>query len=418
MGKMLGKILGTSDKHSIGYSIFVDSQMKLYQKDPYFRSIAERYGGDYKEIKEVSQRVVSLLTSDHLAKKSFDKPLDDYDRLFVSECVNDKSKWDEKAKGFGKIIAPYMEMLTQEEMDSLQNAFSQALKNDPAFKKQLIRIGLGKGKDDLSYANGFEIFDEAYKKNAEEIIIQSDAEGETPKLPIFHLSRKKLGENDSFSNVAWEKTFFVENGEEEEAWMSKKTVPFEIEEELSASNGSFRDIAFIVDVSGSMNWNGKPLDGSKYDLALRSVYGVINYLESLGKAKYMRFGALLFSSSSNWSGWKEYGELDAVKGLLFTGYQGGGTTLKRVDEITKENGDPFMALVTSDGDIENAEEAASQCKASMDSGNDFIVFQIQSNSSFASKLEEHGALVVSVAKPEDLVGLNIKAVKERYGPKG
>jgi hypothetical protein len=56
------------------------------------------------------------------------------------------------------------------------------------------------------------------------------------------------------------------------------------------------------------------------------------------------------------------------------------------------------------------------CKKLIEDGNDFVIFQIRFRSEFAEYMRRNGAAVVNVDKPEDLVGLILRKVGERYSP--
>jgi CBS domain-containing protein len=118
---------------------------------------------------------------------------------------------------------------------------------------------------------------------------------------------------------------------------------------------------------------------------------------------------------TRWSGWKYYNELDELKKLLFEDYHGRTTILDadKVEEAYSSKHDNFLVLMTTDGEIFNP-EAKEACRKVIENGNDFVIFQTMSRSEFAEYMRKHGATVVYVDKPEDLVGLVLRKVGEKY----
>ena len=70
-------------------------------------------------------------------------------------------------------------------------------------------------------------------------------------------------------------------------------------------------------------------------------------------------------------------------------------------------------LLISDGDIYNA-DAPAIVKNIIDAGNDVVQFSIQGNTEFGQKIKKYGAEIVLVNKPEDLTGIVLEKIKERY----
>ncbi len=406
-----------SKKFSDGYALFVDVQSKLYQDKKLFRKLSQKFGR-YRKIREDSKRLLSVLLTPYLAKKAFSNNLNEEDKKLILELLEDRSKWREKAREFAKIMAKYD--IREDESKLLDSPFTRKMREGSGFRREVIRRGLEKGHK-LEWVNEFEIFDETYEMVSEEIILKFLKEKEhSPLFPIFWMKKERIEGEDKLENIAWERTIFVERGKEEEVWLYRKRVPYAIEIGPEIKLESFEDILFIYDVSGSMGWSGKPLDGSKYDLAIRSVYGVIKYLERIGKAFHLNYGILLFSDTTSWSGWKGYWEIEEIKRALFKGYQGGNTGLekKKVEEALETSKDNFLALMLSDGEFNiNPSEALRACEKIIERGNDFVLLQFQSNDEFSSRLKEMGAIVKHIDRAEDLIGLVLERVKEKYGIK-
>jgi hypothetical protein len=177
-----------------------------------------------------------------------------------------------------------------------------------------------------------------------------------------------------------------------------------------------QDILFIVDTSGSMDWSGYPFDNSKYDLSLQSFYAMVNYLEKVKKASFLNYGLIQFSNNTIWSKWHSYYELDNVKKALFDMYEGNRTHLdpKILNEALKTKRDKFMAVMISDGEIENSRDVINSCTEMISEGNDFILLQIASRDNFANQIASKGGTVVNIDNPKDMINLVLSATKRKY----
>jgi hypothetical protein len=402
------------------YAIFVDTQMKMYQNSDRARELAKKFIKDYSEVEKASRSAIKIFTNEHIGEKMFEGKADETDKKFAIKALEDRLKWKEKARDFAYLMSKYVKNnLDDIKMRIPLTPLIDKMMKDKDFRREVIRKGLERGSS-LLYVDNFERFDEIYKKVASEIVIEFlEKNEEAPKLPIFYMKRKRVEENDSFEEIEWGRTIFVDVGEQEEVWLFKRESPYEIDLECTSDSGSFEDLLFIVDTSSSMGWSGRPLDGSKYDMALRAIYSVLSYLEKIGKAPYLKYGLIMFSDpgKTGWSGWKSYNELDELKRHLFEDYHGGTTILDadKVEKAYSSKHDNFLVLMTTDGEIFNS-EAKEACRKVIENGNDFVIFQTMSRSEFAEYMEKHGAAVVYVDKPEDLVGLVLRKVGEKYSP--
>jgi hypothetical protein len=410
-----------NNKEPYYYAIFVDTQMKIYQNSDRARKLAKKFTKNYGEVEKASRSAIKIFTNEHIGEKMFEGKADETDKKFAIKALEDRLKWKEKAKDFAYLMSKYVKNnLDDIKMRIPLNPLIDRMVKDKDFRREVIKRGLERGSS-LLYGDKFEIFDEIYKEAASEIVIEffKKNEGEAQKLPIFYMKRERVEENASFEEIEWSRTIFVDAGGQEEVWLFKRKVPYEIDLEGTSDSGSFEDLLFIVDTSPSMEWSGKPLDGSKYDMALRAIYSVLNYLEKIGKAPYLKYGLIMFSDpgKTRWSGWKYYNELDELKKLLFEDYHGRTTILDadKVEEAYSSKHDNFLVLMTTDGEIFNP-EAKEACRKVIENGNDFVIFQTMSRSEFAEYMRKHGATVVYVDKPEDLVGLVLRKVGEKYSP--
>lgn len=463
---------------SPGYLLFVDTQMKTFgrkqpntqpkQKHSFFARLFGRKPAEeldfynmaesnpnYKKVKKDSKRLLETIIPATLAEKAYEKGLDAYDAKLVVEEMTKEKLWGKKAKDFAQVFAPYAKQLSQEMQECCGNSDSKDDKKgkdekegsgsgkhkehkhdkhgrccyvremleDEESKKDIIKRALQKGRKagpaGIPYVTQQESFETAYELKAEEIVLKyfkEDEDAENPTFDLFYMRDRKLEEDESLDGkINWSKTLFVENGGTEDVWLHKREVPYEIEEELTPGRKSTEDILFVIDVSRSMGWSGKPLDRSKYDLALQAVFGCLKGLEKLGRAANSKYGMVLFSNSTTFSGWEDYYSLDKFKKLVFTGYQGGGTELNAevMQKVSQQNKDRFLTLLISDGDIYNP-DASETIKKIIEAGNDVVQFSIQGNTGFSQTIKKHGAEIVNVNKPEDLSGIVVENIKERY----
>ncbi|MBI4017052.1 MAG: VWA domain-containing protein [Candidatus Aenigmarchaeota archaeon] len=457
---------------SRGYVLFVDSQMKVYgksgeapvkkkellariidkifgsaQKASSFRGMAETHPA-YKKVKKDVERLAASTLPKVLAEKAFKQGLDGYDSRLVVDELQKRELWEGKAKMFAEVFAPYAKQASPESQGSGDGkegkqqskgngsgndqkrhehggrcGFVRRMLEDPDVRKDIIQRALRKGRQagpvGVPYVTKQESFETAYDLAAEEIVLKyfkDDEDDELPTFDLFYLRDRKLEDDESVSGrFAWSKTFFVPTPTGKKVWLHKKEVPYQIEEELLPGRKGLEDILFLVDVSGSMNWSGRALDGSKYDLAVRAVFGAIKGLERMGRAAHANYGLVLFSDKTVFSGWGDYYSLDKFKRLVFTGYQGGGTELNAgvMEKVLQENKNRFLTLLISDGEIYN-NDASDIVKKIIEAGNDVVQFSIQGSTGFSQKIKKHGADIVNVNKPEDLAGVVLEKVKERY----
>ena len=451
------------------YALFVDAQMKVFgagEEDKHglldklcakqkmsFRSMAEFYG-EYSKIEKNAQKLASTIIPPILAEKAYQKPLDKYDAKQIIDELGNKKSWAKKAEEFAKVYAPYAKEFCQNndedsddenENSGKQNKGKQSQgkpkdaktkKNkkghsgivkrfleDPEQRKEIIKRALQKGRkagsEGIPYTSKQDSYEAAYELAAEEIVLKyfkDSDDDENLAYDLFYMRNRHLDKDEPLKGqMNWAKTYFVPNGESQDVWLHKKEIPYQIEEELLPGRKSIEDILYVVDVSGSMGWTQQALDGSKYDLAVQAIFGSMKSLEKMGRAAHAKYGLVLFSNTTEFSGWEDYYSLDKFKKLVFTGYQGGGTDLNA--EIMKKtldgNKSRFLMVLITDGDILNS-NAPQIVKNIIDSGNDVVQFSIQGSTDFSDKISKYGAKIVPVDKQEDLKGIVIEKFKERY----
>lgn len=399
------------------FALFVDAHMKLARGDSIARGVAERYCDDYSKLRNTTKKILTAMIDEELAEKAMTDKLSAKDARVAKRMLMDENRWAAAAEEFAEIMSPYLKKDIKFIDFNLVDGIFKKFREDDDFRREIIRRGLLRG-DPVDYVNDAEKLDEAYKQAAAKMTIEFNKDQSSrQRATLFDMSRKKLGEGEAIgSKMDWGRTVFV-NGN---PWLYKKDTPYDIDKSGFSQTGSTEDLVFVIDVSASMNWSRKALDGSKYDMCIRSVYSAVKYLEDSRKAQFMRFGLILFGERgrTEWSGWKSYHELDKLKERLFTGWRNAGETAldpEKLQSVMDSANGNFMVLMVSDGSINtNGGATLSKCKEIVKNGNDFVLFQVVDRSEFANEMRDAGATVVQVTKPEDLVGLVLKATKDKY----
>jgi len=424
------------------YALFVDCQFKISKDGEEFRDVGEKYSKDYTKLKDVSKQLIETLLGNELAEKAIGGKLSEDDIEKVNYILSDENRWRESATQFAKIIAPFVK---DEQKDMEQNVplmpMLQRFKNDNGFRKRVIEQGLnregqeaGGGKpitergssagNSITYATNFEVFDQVYRQASGQIVLEfigRKGEGEQPSLDIFHMNREQIDKAPVIlpKSMAWDRTLFLRKGNDQETQLFEKKVPYSIPiEPGAAKSGSSGDLLFLLDVSGSMSWSGQPLDGSKYDMCLRTVYSIINYLEISNKAANINYGLAQFGvrNRTTWDGWKGYEKINELRTDLFKGYQNAGETVlesSTIDTILSKR-NRFMAIVVTDGAFSNEQDATKACIKMMETGNSLVLFELNEQSNIGGAVREAGGTVIHVDDPNDLVGINLRIVAERY----
>ncbi len=442
------------------FGMFVDAQGKLTDS-PDARGLAERYVTNYQNIEIDCEQLLASIVGRQYARKAFAGELTETDRQAIRRGMRNTADWAGSAEEFAKTIAPYIEDKLDDVKKNVhlspmmaamagktgkegQNG-QQEGNEEPGgglspqekeqIRKEIIEAGVkrlvkanggtlaGIDPADLPYAMSHEVFDEIYRQKADQIVVEFKKEGgDQARMTLFHMAKRRLDDSEPISDpMAWGSTIFINKPDdpEKKIWLFKNTTPYDFNEEGRSRTGSFENILFAVDVSGSMQWSNTPLDESRYDMCIRSIYSVINYLEKTNTAQYLKYGLMLFSDNTTWSGWVSYGDLMKLKRQLFEGFQGGDTimdpdVLKQA--VSEQKDGRFLTMITSDGEITNYEQLLPIFMGIIAKPNDVVLMQISNMSSFGEGLRQSGAAVAQINSPEDLVGLNLSIIDSRYGP--
>ncbi len=402
-----------SSDSQIIFEIFCDVQAKIFGNTKNERQIVEVESVSYDKVKDYVVNLLSILSSFKQTNEIYSKKIDDKNMNELLSRFKEESEWAPMAYGVAKLLAPLLNSVDDEDLEDicpLSGPIKEFVESKD-YRKKVIETGIGKGSG-LKYIKKFESYDEQYKKKARTIVIEPEGKSEERQsLTVFKMGASEANKN-SLSSIYWPRTIIVGN----QLLLNQKPLPFNMNFECNTLVGNMQDILFIVDTSRSMGWSGEPFDNSKYDLSLQSFYSMIDYLEKVKKASFLNYGLIQFSDNTTWSGWRSYYELSSIKRNLFEGYEGNGTVLdpKILDETLKTKRDKFMAVMISDGEIMNSDEALKSCNEIITEGNEFILLQIASRDNFANKIEESGGMVVNIDNPNDLVGLVLSATKRKY----
>ncbi len=450
-----------ANQFSDAYTIFVDSQMRLVSRTPEQRDLARGFAKDYDKIKTVVKDCMDIFLDGKYS--SISKKVD-YEKQVLLELKRKRDKnlfgkinkyvWEEKSAKFSELIAPYLDKMTESIGDS---AFSEAYKKDEGFRKRVVariggRRGAGgtkKGKDGRGDGKGkkprkggsgegsgkgvgrasgaplillktFHDLDKLYKQRAEDIMMNYPSQKRTSdsRYIVDWTGRSRISDDESFTpdEVDWASTLPIQKDDGIDLWLYRNESPIEETSSSSFSVGGIQDICFIVDSSGSMHWNPKEGLG-EYDLLLRSIYSVFNYLEKGKKAYHLNYSAINFSDSTEFSGWHDYYSLDNVKQYLFA-YQHGGTSFNSsvLDKLLAASQDSFIAIMVTDGGISNMDSTVASVRRIIRAGNDFSLIQIGGSSSFYSRLNGMKVDVNRISSPADLIGLTLKKARRAYDP--
>ncbi|MFC1697270.1 VWA domain-containing protein, partial [Nanoarchaeota archaeon] len=279
--------------------------------------------------------------------------------------------------------------------------------------------GIGKGSGiDKKIKSRFDKLDDIYKARAQQIVLAYISKNNNITTNIIdHLGKGRIEPDQPFAidDVDWASSMPITTKNGTDLWLYENELPLISTESGISTVGGIYDICFIVDSSGSMSWNPEHGTG-EYDLLLRTIYSIFQFLEDTGKAQYLNYACINFSDVTRFTGWHDYYNIDNVKKELFR-HQNGGTTLNpnQINNLVTQSSDKFLAIMVSDGGISNTDSSIIAVKELMKAGNDYTLIQIGSHSTFSQSLKSSKADVKKISSPNDLVGLILKKTKQAYG---
>lgn len=267
------------------------------------------------------------------------------------------------------------------------------------------------------------VLDDLYRARAERLVLgfRTCEGGQEEGYPVAHLQTRRLSEEEGIplSNIRWSATRFVPTGRtEDEMWLYRRESPVRDPLRSWRGSGILPDLAFIIDSSGSMDW--EPYSGKgKFDLLLRAIYSALRWIEEEGVGCYLNYAVVNFSDQTLFSGWHSWYRLDRVKEVLFT-YQGGLTQLdgKTVHRLIREAPRQFAALMVTDGELEptNAAEVVAEVSHLFQMGHQLSLVQIGGKGrKLSSQISRLGADVHRIKRAAELPSLVLRKVKERFG---
>jgi len=439
---------GIIGKYTEDFFMFVDTIAKLGIDDKAMKNFAETFRKDYTRLNPKTKKIIELLAEDtSIADKAMDANgiLTLEEKVGIYHALDDKEKWHYKAKEFAKIIGKHVKD-EKEKNNSTHSSNGNANQHNHGQSEEdirkLVRRSLEKGHS-TAYAPAGIALDEIYKARAEQLAIEIQAqEGDLSKLPIGYLQREEIKDNDfDLNRVDWQnpELGLDKDGREEIEFFEMQS-PFFAEKKGHEKGGQIPDILWLIDKSGSMTAGYNPERGTgPYDMLLRSAYSVFKYLEDHDQIQHMKFGNVLFESIPNYfSGWRSYFDMqhvketmldpsrynveinpkDIIKARLFGNRNIGGTNLDElvVKEAVDDNDRKFWAIVVSDGDIHNTEEAKRAISYIASKGNHISFINIGSgySGSFSDHVREVGGDVHNVSDSSDLPKLILGKAKEIY----
>jgi len=289
--------------------------------------------------------------------------------------------------------------------------------DDPSFGSHSMPGGRGQYQP-IDPNSRFTQLDDLYRSRAKEITVKytdPDKDGDST-YEVDWMSRERIEPDEKINPeiVDWGSTIPIPTGGKWDYWFFRNTLPIEDQTDLGGSKGGLPDICFILDSSGSMNWTRDGRSG-EYDLALCTIYSVIDYVVKNDKAFYMNFSAINFSGGTNFTGWHDFYNLNKVKEELFN-YQGQGTYLEasKLRQVYQNAKDKFIAIMVTDGDISNSDQIVAEVNQMKRQGHEFSLIQVGYESDFSRKMKQAGADVNCITDISDLEKLVLDRTKEVY----
>lgn len=328
----------------------------------------------------------------------------------------DKDKSDSKKSEELKINTDKeieeQEINSQEESD-LDNGINKD------FLEHLVSIGIEKGRE-VNYANKLSYLDKLYEKRADNIIVNiiEDKRDDLSTRIADMTSKIMTADNIDIKRVQWHKSRFIRSDTEKKLLLYRGELPLEAQDPSSPGKNSVPDIALIADSSRSMIADLKKGDKKPYDLLLRGKWALFNWLKRTGKGYHMNFASINFSNQTCFSGWHPYEELDQVKKHLLR-FQNGGTYLnsKIIKELYENRRDPFLAILTTDGELEKPKNTINELKNLVDKGNYLALISIQTQTRqdcLVKELRDYADIHV-INDPIDMIGIDISYAKRFWG---
>jgi len=437
---------------STAYALFANTQMKMCAGNDEEYHLTEKFysGNDLGQLTEKALdiflnkkiKIASLQdTKKYKAKiaKELQRHIERNKKGNTTDLV-----WRRKAYEFAKLVAPFVEDMQENIPES---AYSQKAKEDRGFrrditKRQIKRKGLGQpGKGDssggqqlspgLGYSNAYiptrqEVreYDQLYRQRADKILLEYiKGNKDDKRFVVDYLAKSRINEDDSIDieTIDWPSTLPIKRkgitgNSTNDIWLFRSELPLEIIRPGSISSGGLPDLCFIVDTSGSMDWDPEAGQG-KYDLLLRAIYSVFNYLEYTGRAYTINYAAINFSDTARFSGWHDYYSIDKIKTELFT-HQNGGTTLdcQKVQQMANKAKDRFAVIMVTDGEISNYSSLVPYFTNIIAQGNDYSLIQIGQASNFSRIMKENGAEVHILRSPSKIPGIILGRARQMYDP--
>jgi hypothetical protein len=428
--------MGKDDKADFGelYGVFADPQLKFGGVTEAQRTLIEKTLPNYKELEQVSKDVLAVFIGKEMAEKAFAGTLTKEEKVTAIEEMRDEWKWGSKAREYASIMAPIVKKHINDLKEMDLHGFADQWDKDPNFRKKIIKRSIEEHNQIPKFADGFEAFDAAYRKAANEIVVEfakAKQAAEPPKIPLFYMGMKRVdlqGAVINPSNIAYSKTR-VYGGTMS---FARKSNPFTItKDDKKRDATSDQDILFMLDTSGSMRWTNVPLDGSRFDVCIRTYFAVLKFLEDEKKLEFLDYGFARFGDPGEtiFYGWKDWRNIDEVsRSIHAVKTDSGDTQVDKgvLDRIAEEHAKlrpnrSFVMISVSDGGISNSDEALQDYIGLMKAGNDIVHFAVGSSEErldpFALALRTAGAIVVPIEDPEKMIGITLDLVRKRYSRK-
>ncbi len=273
------------------------------------------------------------------------------------------------------------------------------------------------------FLNYFERLNSLYTERASRV--ELFVEGNKQDDPQYeHLMGKEEMPLEEFNSrgIDWASTRIITSAEGgKNVELFRKDTPLILPFKSDELPGGIPDLSFILDSSGSMDFDPFNGDGyGKYHFASLGFYSILKFLEEIGLAPLLNYHLINFSDTTVSSGWRSYSEIMLVKQALFD-YQGRGTFLdpQSIRDLKMKRKDNFICFMLADGEFnsnDNQKEIIKEIEEMRGIGGaGFYLFQIGGHSAFSQELENRGFQVKLIRGAEDFMNLSIRFTRDFYG---
>ena len=268
----------------------------------------------------------------------------------------------------------------------------------------------------------YDMLDRYYTEQAKDLKVEGATEESSPAkkpdlLTVGFLDSEPASPRALVSGqIDWFRTRAKISAGRTNLQLYKRTEPLEIPlgGEEPAGVG-VPHLLLLVDSSGSMVFTPPPNAGGKYDIVLRSCYGVFRHIQEKGLHDRVQLACINFSGRSIESGWHSFDAVDNVKRVLLT-YQRGGTILSpaAIRHAFETRPGRFLAIAVTDGCIGNVPAVVTELKRIVEADCDLALLHVGRPNAFTEAIRALHCPVHIVNNANDLIGLTLQIANDKY----